>query len=59
MNDLNLVNYLQNEYSKEITDIVLDLASKTIDYHKLTLNLVGSNSITLELNKGREIKAGE
>lgn len=59
MNDLNLANYLQNKYSKEITDMILDLASKTIDYHKLTLNLIGGNSITFELNKERKIKAGE
>jgi hypothetical protein len=31
-----------------------DLASKTMNYHKLTLNLGGGNSITFELNKERK-----
>ena len=39
--------------------MVLDLVSKTIDYHKLILNLARGNSITFELNKERKIKAGE
>lgn len=54
MDDLALSEYIQQHYGKDIAGMFWDILSKTINYHNITLNLGGGNSLTFELNKNKK-----
>ena len=53
MDDLVLAEYIQKKYGNDIKIMFFDILSKTINYHKLTINLGCGSSLTFELNKNK------